>query len=318
VSVAARVLCVWVALVSVATPAAAESGFVWVAPAPCPDALQVSARIERRLGMPVDGSVHGIAVAIERVPTGFVARIDTRGVTVANQIRTLISARCDELADAVAVVVARLATEAAAHERAVRSAAVAEDNRDDELPSVVRARPTPTTWRDAGPWGGGLRALALSGVGTLPGVGIGGDLGAFVRRRDVFAEVGVARWASSPRYLVEGAPGGVEVRLDTLALRGGWSPQRMPIRGWLGLELGRITGRGLGLIDSQSASTRWVAGVGGFGVAWPMARLVRLVGTFEVAVPLQQTRFILSDGQQIYRPSPAAARCAFGIEVGWR
>lgn len=311
-----RALCVWIALVSVATPAAAESGFVWQAPAPCPDAGEVSARIERRLGMPVDGSVHGIAVAIERVPTGFVARIDTRGVTVANQIRTLISARCDELADAVAVVVARLATEAAAHERAVRRAAVAEDNRDDELRPAVRA--SPTSWRDGGMWGGGLRALALSGVGTLPGVGIGGDLSAFMRRRDAFVELGVSRWASSPSYLVEGAPGRVEVRLDTLALRGGWSPQRMPIRGWLGVELGEIAGRGVALVDSQSASTRWLAGVGGFGVAWPMARLARLVGTFEVAVPLEQTRFILSDGQQIFRPSPAAARCALGIEVGWR
>src|SRR5262249_44289735 len=126
----------------------------------------------------------------------FVARIDTRGVTLANQIRTLSSARCDELADAVAVVVARLATEA----RAQAQAEVA--RRTTAIPVAA----SPPARRRAGPWGGGVRAVAVSGVGVLPGVGLAGELALYGRRHAYFAEVAATRWARNAKYLADGAP----------------------------------------------------------------------------------------------------------------
>jgi hypothetical protein len=103
-----------------------------------------------------------------------------------------------------------------------------------------------------------------------------------------------------------------------LGLRGGWASRRMPLRSWLGVEIGEMTGAGVALYQPRSGSARWTAIASGLGVAWPMARHVRLVGTFELAAPIERARFALADGTEIFQPSSASARCALGLEIGWR
>lgn len=314
-----RALCAFALVATVGT--ARADGFVWDAPAACPDAADVQQRIERRLGTGVD--VHGIEVSVTRGGKGFIAHIDTRAITVANDGRTLESRKCDDLADAVAVIVARLATEARQQQRRAASldAAVL------EMPAVLaRESPLEQPVRVARPvaiernptWGGGVRALALSGIGMVPGVGVGGELAGFVRRRDTFAELGYARWAETPMYLVVGAPGRVDVGLHLLAVRGGWASRQMPLRAWVGAELGTMTGSGVALRDPRVGTGRWIAVASGFGVAWPMSPHTRLVGTFEVAAAVERTRFALVSGSEIYQAAPVSARCALGLEVGWR
>lgn len=299
----------YVLLAASGAAAQADNGFVWQAPAACPGADDVRARIERRLGLPVDGTVHGIEVAIAHEAGGFVARIDTRGVTLANQIRTLTSARCDELADAVAVVVARLATEARARQAEIsrRSTAIPTAG-----PVLAPAR------REPGPWGGGVRAIGVSGVGVLPGVGLAGELALYVRRHSYFAEIGGTRWARSAKYLANGAPGAVDVSLFTVVLRAGWSPPSMYIRGWAVGELGPMTGEGISLNDPRIGTGRWTAAGAGFGVVWPMWDFARLVGSVEFLAAFEQVKFVLSDGVEVYKPAVGVARCALGLEIGWR
>ena len=295
-------------LLTIARVASAENGFVWEAPASCPNGEDMRARIERRLGSPLE--IHGVEVAITRSGTAFVAHVDTRGVTMANQIRTLTSARCDELADAVAVIVARLASE----QRQRAPIAVAVVDEEDPRPSKIEvAIPAPRQHRM---WGFAVRATALSGIGMVPRVGVGGELSMFVRREKAFAEVGFARWASSSAYLVEGAPGRVEVGLDLVTVRAGWSPPNMPLRAWLGGEIGSIRGQGAALVDPKRGSAPWYAVTAGLGVGWPMTDNARLVGTFEVAVPTSRARFSLAQSGDIYSSSAMAARCALGLEVG--
>lgn len=291
-------------LLLTASVASADTGFVWQAPASCPDGEDVRARIERRLGSPLE--IHGVEVAITRSGTSFVAHVDTRGVTVANQIRTLTSARCDELADAVAVVVARLASEW----RRVEQPRVAAVDRDEPTQEVTRAVAPERIW------GYGMHAMALSGIGTVPRVGVGGELSIFVRRKAYFGEIGFARWASQSEYLIDGAPGRVEVGLDVFTTRIGWSPTGMPLRAWLGAELGSMRGQGAALTDPQQGRAPWFAVTGGFGVGWPMARYARLIGTFEIAVPTSRVSFMLAESGNIYTSSPLAARCALGLELG--
>ncbi len=304
-----RVFVVWAVLVVGAAAARAESGFVWEAPEPCPGVAEVRARIEVRLGTPVDGSVHGIAVEIGREGDQFVARIDTRGDAAANPGRTLTSARCDELADAVAVVVARLATEARerrdelARRKAAGPVAVA---------AAAPARGAP------GPWGGGVRAVGVSGIGILPGVGLAGELALHGRRGSYFAELAGTLWARRAKYLADGAPGAVDVGLITVALRAGWSPTDKYIRGWAVGEAGPMTGEGISLNDPRIGAGRWTAAGGGFGVVWPMFERVRLVGSVEFLYAFEQVRFILLDGEEVYSPSDYVARCSLGLEFGWR
>lgn len=311
-------------------PAFAEPAFGWRAPVGCPRVEAIEARVERRLGGSIDGVVHGIEIEITRDGSGFVAQIDARALTVANDVRTLRSARCAELADAIAVIVARLASEARHAEpvgvlasepsrRAQPPVALAElRGPEDEAVDrrvVTAAAPSGSPHRR---WGGGVRLLALSGVGALPRINIGGELAAYVRREDHFAELAIGRWVPQSARLDPGAPARVDVGLDVVTVRGGYGPEHLPIRAWLSVEVGTIQGQGMSVVDPQVASGRWIAAGGGFGVAWPMAPHARLVGTFELAIPLERTRFMLENGADLYQPSAAVARCALGLELGWR
>ncbi len=305
-----RVVCIWLALVATASAEPrTDAGLVWQAPAVCPDAGEVRARIERRLGMPIERAVHGIVVDIapsdDGLAHGFVARIDLRGITVANEVRVLTSTRCDELTDAVAVIIARLA---------------AENRRPPGEPRVERARVVADTPPPVPPraWGGGVRALGISGIGALPRVGVGGELAAYARVRSLFAELAGARWLPSRRVLQAGTPGGVDVRMEVMSVRLGWGPGDLPLRAWVAGELGSVQGKGIALDDAQVGSAMWTGAGAGFAVAWPMTPHTRLIGIIEAVMPLQRARFVLQDGAEVYRPAVATVRCGLGLEVGWR
>ena len=306
-----RVACIWLALLATAhAEPRTDEALVWQAPANCPDAADVRARIERRLGMPLE-KVHGIEVEITPDGTAFVARIDLRGITVENTIRTLSSARCDALTDAVAVIVARIAIDAIA-------ARAAPQEVEYEAPPPYAHHEVPVAPPAPHPFGGGVRLLGLSGVGALPGVSVGLELAGYVRYHDAFVEVAGAAWEPTPKTLSNGAPGRVEVGLGTIGMRAGWGPEDLPLRGWIVAELGVIQGAGQALDDPQIGAGGWFALGGGFGVAWPMSPHSRIVGTVEAVAPVGRARFVLADGTELFRPGPATARCAFGLEVGWR
>jgi hypothetical protein len=312
----ARIACLWLALVATAhAEPRTDAGLVWQAPVTCPDAGEVRARIERRLGMPLDRAVHGVEVDIapgdggdER---GFVAHIDLRGVTVANEIRVLTSARCDALTDAVAVVIARIAAEHLAPPPDEHGAQGARGPRPGLVASAPpRAAPSV--------WGGGIRVLGVSSIGALPRVGVGGELAGYVRRRSVFVELAGARWLASPKVLHEGAPGRVDVRMNLAALRFGWGPQQLPLRAWVAGEVGSIEGEGISLNDTHVGTGTWVGAGAGVAVTWSMTQHTRLVGMIEAVTPFLRTRFVLQDGTEIYRPGPVTVRCGLGLEIGWR
>lgn len=298
------------AIVAMASPALAD--FSWVAPAACPDAAIVRARIERRLGARLE--VAGISIDITRDRGQFVARL-----AVGDEVRSLTARRCDDLADAVAVIVARLAREHRGVEVAVAEPAppppLPTPEHDLEMPAVYMRR---LAVAHDPRWGGGMRLLGLSGIGAVPDVGLGAELAGFVRHDDAFAELAVARWGNGGVFLHEGAPAHVAVGLDLAMLRVGWGPARMPIRVWGSTELGEMSGQGFQLGDPRVGSSRWVAIGAGFGVAWPMLPNARLVGSFEAAVPVLRPTFMLETGDLVYRPSPVTTRVAFGLEIGWR
>ena len=286
-------------IVAVTAAARAEpaDAIVWRAPPSCPTATEVRARIERRLGAPIDRAVHGIEVAISATgDAGFVARIDLRSVTMANEVRVLTSARCDELTDAVALVIARVAAEAHPPE--------VELHGERERP-VPAARPS-----ERHDWGGGVRALGVSGIGALPGVGVGGELAGYARRRSLSAEVSATRWLRGAEMPAANGASGMSIGLDVVALRIGWRTEEAPLRGWLTGELGSVAGEGAG-------GGRWAGLGGGFGVAWPMTHAARLVGVIEAVVPLERTQFLRQGGVELYRPDVVSVRSGLGLEIGW-
>lgn len=309
-----------IALASIAVVLAggtAAADVTWTAPAGCPSTVEVRARIEHRLGELSIDDVGAIEVVVTRHAGRFTAAIDTRAISIAGNGRTLTAARCDELADAVALIVARLATEANDQRRAQPTApafaATVRISRD----TLALALPA-TRERQPIAWTGGFRALALSGIGMTPSVGVGADLSAFVQRDTAFAELGYARWAPRPMQVLPSADGLIEFDLQLVALRGGWASTRMPLRAWAGLELGQMHGRGPALRTPASGVGRWIAISSGFGVGWPISPRTRLVGTFEVAVPVERAEFKFMDGSEVREPAPISARSALGLEVAWR
>ncbi|MEO6775435.1 MAG: hypothetical protein ABI467_20910, partial [Kofleriaceae bacterium] len=88
------------------TPAHAEVGFRWDAPAACPTVSSIEARVEQRLGRALDPAL-AIHIAVTQHGGHFVA---TLSLGTAEQ-RSLTSDRCDALADAIAIIVSRVAEE---------------------------------------------------------------------------------------------------------------------------------------------------------------------------------------------------------------
>lgn len=173
-------------------------------------------------------------------------------------------------------------------------------------------------------WGGGVRLTGLSGIGALPGVNIGAELAVFVRRDERFIELGLGRWVPSETQVVAETPVRVELGLDVWTVRGGWASKTMPLRAWLLVEVGEVAGehqvsgaiaRMVGAVEDDR---RWLAAGGGFGVAWPMADRARLIGTVELAIPIERNEPMMMETGKAFEPEAAAARANLGIEIGWR
>ncbi|MGE0867062.1 MAG: hypothetical protein AB7P03_00765 [Kofleriaceae bacterium] len=305
--------------------AEAEPRFTWDAPAGCPTADQLRARIELQVGGAIDGVLSAIRVSIQRTSRGFVAFIDLRALTVENEVRELRARRCDALVDGIAVIVARLVTQVrtvarvAPRERPIVEVAVAPIEAPGaplpgapQPPSSVRIdAPAPVL----STWTGGIRLLALSGIGAQPSVAFGGELAAFVGRNNLLVELAVSRWQPRVAVLRAGAEGGVHVGLQSVIARVAWTPRPLPIRIWAGAEWGSMAGTGVSPDAEQHGVGPWAAINGGFGVAWRFNPRIHLVGTLELAVPFARTRFTLMDGYRAYYSSPAAVRSALGLEV---
>jgi hypothetical protein len=302
VRLAAAVL---IALTGIASADPSATGFAWKAPAACPDAEAAKARVEQRLGEPIDHFVVGISVAIDHDRDGYTAHVGSR---------TLTSATCDDLTDAVAVVVARIATEAP---KVPIQVAALDPDRDParitlELPTTLAPRATPAHW------GLGGRISFLSGVGSVPVVGYGGELAASVRRNRMFAELAGEMWSSTSGAISQVAPAGVDVHLRNATLRTGWSAVQ-PLRAWLAVDAGELRGGGNGLINSHVGAGPWFAIGAGFGVTWAYRPWIRLVGSLEALATLDRNvRFVLGDGFVLYQPAPLTVRCSFGLELAWQ
>lgn len=317
-----RLALVVVVSVFVAAPALADDHreLGWRAPKGCPDARSMRARVEKRLERSLDDVGVGVEVDVEVHKGRYTATIDLRGVTVANDVRTLTSTRCGELADAVAVIVARVAGDAIAQKQTAiietdPSAEPVDDSpraepHVDTLPPI--AAPVPRTWTL------GARLSGVSGIGVIPKVGLGGELAVTLRVHDTLAEAAVTRWATSVAQFHDGAPAKVAVELDAAAARYGWRPARMPLRAWLSVETGSMRGTGVALPSQQLESGRWLAAGAGFGVAWQMRPWIRLVGATETMVAIERVRFSMGDGIAVYAPSPMSFRTICGLEVGWQ
>lgn len=292
--------------------ATSAAGVAWRAPASCPSAADLRTRVEQRLERSLDDVVLGVEVDVTRASGRYLARIDLAAVTVANDVRTLTSKRCSELTDAVAVIVARVASEAIASRRVAFFDA---DEPAHVVDTIELERPAPPPPRR---WTIGARLSGVSGIGVLPKVGLGGELAITLRSDRHLAELAATRWVTSAAQFHNGRPAKVDVDLDVAVARYGWRPYELPLRAWMGIEVGSMRGAEIQLPSAQLDGGRWIAAGAGFGIAWQMKPWLRLLGTTETMLAIERVRFTTGEGLVAYAPSPMSVRTTVGLEVGWQ
>lgn len=277
------------------TPAVAqpELGLAWQAPAECPDVEDVRARIAKRLGAALDEAAIGVAITISRDGDAFVAQIDGPG-----EPRTLTSTHCDELADAAAVIVARIAGEARAPIAEVRAPA-----------AEPVAPPEPTELvGDGHRWHAGIRLSTIGATGVVPGTGLGAELVAVAHRGDVYAELGAARWRTG---VADVGNVGVDVALTVVTARLGW--RFAPLRVWVVAEGGAMEGS----VAGAGSAGGWLGLGAGGGGAWHLTGPLSMVAGLEGVAAVERAQLILSNRMPAYESAPVSLRISVGFELAW-
>ncbi|HET9987355.1 MAG TPA: hypothetical protein VFQ65_02525, partial [Kofleriaceae bacterium] len=198
--------------VLVARAASADVGFMWDAPVTCPTVSSIEARVEQRLGRALDPALE-IHIAVAQHDGHFVANL-WLGTT---EQRSLTSDRCDELADAIAIIVSRVAEE---HEAVPRVAMA-------DVPVAPRPEPVLvhrelTVPALSHPWSLGVRLSGVSGIGIVPEVGLGAEVAISARHNSTLAELAATKWLASG---ADRSTSHVDVGLGVTAARVGWRPE---------------------------------------------------------------------------------------------
>jgi hypothetical protein len=285
----------WLVLIASSTATAAPH-VGWQAPVGCPDSKVLLAAIAHRLDVPLDRVELAADVTIETTADGFVAHVHGD----ATETRELASASCSELTDAVAVIVARAATE--------RVAVV--EPREPSEPSIAVVATAPSVSM----WNLGARVSGLAGIGNLPNLGVAGEVAVIGIHGPLALELAGSHWLSGSTHVA--ADASVNIGVDAFALRVGWRGEHL--RGWLDGEIGRVHAEGVGLVDAMRGSERWTAIGGGVGYALPLAPHILAVAAGEVEVATNGVSITLSDGNTIYETPVIAIRGRLGLEVTWR
>jgi hypothetical protein len=310
---------------------AGADGLSWKAPRGCPSEGALRERIERRLEHSLDDVNLDVAVAVSRPRGGrHVAVVALSG----HPARRLEATRCDELTDAVAVVIARIAADAlaaqqaAAEQMTIDESAIVIDTpphrdraeRDTDSPFAApppdhdAPAPAPSSGYVPKRWSISARMSGVSGIGVIPQVGLGGELAVSVRAGEHLAELGASRWVTSAAQFHAGRQTRIDVNLDATIARYGWRPPELPMRAWATVERGTMHTGGAVAVGSD----RWLAVGTGFGIAWQMKPWIRLFGSVETMFALERARYTTEQGMAIWAPAPMSVRTTCGLEVGWQ
>jgi hypothetical protein len=304
----------------------------WDAPASCPSADEVRAKIVELMQRPLgEEPTHRIVVdaTVTAGAAGFEVTLAVQTDAGAST-RRFTAERCAELLMPSAVVVAIAIDPHVEGDVGVASpepiaprqppvvAATVEPvpepiaNAEPE-PAVDRAAPasTPRPRRE-------LRALlaARAGLdaGNLPGVGAAIEASAGVRLRRARVELGATHLFERTESRPES--GGGALRLTAARGRGCWEPRRrqlsFPLCG--GAELGIVRARGVALQQAATVRRVWFAVLAQGGLVWSPRPRVGLSLAAELVVSPARHAFEIA-GEALYTTGIAGVRATAGVEV---
>lgn len=259
----------------------------WQAPPECGTAAALGERIDGALGRVAspDELLADVAIAIE--PGAYRATLAIAG----GPPRQLTAATCDEVVDALALVLAL----------AIRDAAPALAT-TEPLPAPAAPRAPPAVHLELG-----LRATADARTLPGPAAGVGPAIAIGTRR----FRVGLAIAVWTPATANAGTLTATRVRLLSGALEG--CGLLGPAQACAIATAGPMTGDGSNAIDG-AAATRWWSAIGASaGAHRRIAGRVVIGGAIEALVALARPRYELDSGRESYTAPGATVRAWLGI-----
>jgi hypothetical protein len=159
--------------------------------------------------------------------------------------------------------------------------------------------------------------LAVGDAGSLPHLGVGGEL-------DVAVELGWARAvgllsAFAPQDTSTGLTAGGRFTLMFGGVLGCAAPRlgRATLAACLGGEFGRLAGEGTGATHSHLGGALWAAGRAELGLAVPVGPGWAVVVQGAVTVPIFHPVFVVNGTQRVHEPSAVGGRFAAGAELSF-
>jgi hypothetical protein len=281
----------------------------WSAPAPCPDAADVEARIEATVGQALAATVDADVVVQRAEESRYVAavRVRLRGVEVGE--RSLEEPTCEVLADAVVTVVAMSLQE----ETPDRDAPPATPVAMGRPSSATASTPSPEVDTSSLPrqrseprFAAGVVAMVDEGTLPSPALGAGIALASYPLAH-LRIEGTLLRWgAQSGRVSGEGFGGSFQ--LTSADMRSCWSllGNTVTIGPCAGLEVAHLDASGFGSTTSTHGNaTWWSPSVGGL-LHWTLLRPLGFGALADVVFPVARPTFVIVDGGAIHRAAFAS------------
>lgn len=290
-------------------------------PAPCTSVDELSFRVSRALGQPLE-HVQGPAfvVQVRQDARSFHARLEisTAAPHAASGLRQLDAASCEELTDAVALAIALALGSSAVATAEEPAAPTAPAPPAEPGPPSDASATTPASPASPAPLHAALGAAVIADTGSLPAPGFGAEIGARVggsllelHARGLFLP---ARAAS----IDTGDPSspGAELSLLAGALLGcvPLSHGVVDLGACAGAELGQLTGRGIHVATPHERHSLWSAARLDLTARKPLPSVpLALELGFSAAAPLLRDNFILEDIGTIHRPANVVGRASLGL-----
>jgi hypothetical protein len=303
-------------------------------PAECPDSAELGFRVERNVGVPLaQAPALRFEIEMERTANAYAARLRAITASGEGKQRALSGTDCAELADALVVAMTLALGRASATpdapppgveapqaappaETSTASAATPGDSAAEQPleAETERSRVRPSL----------SLAVALD-AGSLPDPGLGAVLGLELswQRLQVRGLATLLFEQHTQLGSGTGSAPGADLQLFagtllgcTTAIGGAGVGLRAPI--CVGLELGRLSGTGTGVLSPRSGSALWAAPRADASALWCLeASPICFGATLTAAAPLTRSRFALRGIGTVYRPSPVVGRLSLGLGVGF-
>jgi hypothetical protein len=307
------------------------------APAACPDREELSFRITRALGKPLEGApATRFEVAVRAIPSGFGATLRAEGGL---KERYLEAQDCSQLIDAVSVAIVlalgalesgeNSADTASDHDARQGSSVLESSSPAEEAPAsaAVSDEPEPpaSPSADATTVRPGVFIWMLGDVGSLPSPGLGVGIGAYLAWSSwrVRAHASVLFEQHVDLDVASAVSPGADLGLTVGAVAFCRSSEGQQLGAWmlalcLGGELGRMSGRGTSVVPERSGGAFWAAPSIDGNARLDLGAGVGLDLALGAVLPLTRNPFIIDEIGRIHQASSLAGRSALGMSWNFR